>query len=54
LMGQPALAKQAAERLMSARKTFTISGWRKTQFCKNTAQLDAEIAALRAAGLSEG
>lgn len=53
LMGQPTLAKQTAERLLSVRKTFTISGWEKTQFRKDTAQLAAEIAALRAAGLPE-
>lgn len=53
-MGQPALARQSADKLLIARKSFTISGWEKTQFRKDTAQLAADIAALRAVGLPEG
>ena len=45
-------AKRTAVRLMAARPTFTIAGWRKTQFMrKDKARVDADEAALRAAGL---
>jgi adenylate cyclase len=52
--GQPELAKQTAERFLAARPKFTIASWRNTQFRADTAQLEAEMAALRAAGLPEG
>ena len=48
---QPEQAKQAAEQLLSVRRDFTIEAWAKTQFRADTAGLEADIAALRAAGL---
>jgi len=48
---QPEQAKQAAEQLLSVRRDFTIDAWAKTQFRADTAGLEADIAALRAAGL---
>jgi len=53
--GQPGEAKRAAERLMAARPGFTIAGWRKTQFIRrDEARIEADAAALRAAGLPSG
>ena len=52
--GQPAEARQAAERLLAARRNFTIAGWLKTQFLRDAARLEADVAALRAAGLPIG
>jgi adenylate cyclase len=52
--GQPAEARQAAERLLAARRNFTIAGWLKTQFRRDAARLEADVAALRAAGLPMG
>jgi len=52
--GQREQAKQTAERLLAARPKFTIASWRNTQFRADTAQLEADMAALRAAGLPEG
>jgi adenylate cyclase len=49
--GQPEQAKLTAERLLSARPKFTIESWKNTQFRADTAQLEADIAALRAAEL---
>jgi adenylate cyclase len=49
--GQPEQAKQAAEQLLSIRRDFTIAAWENTQFRADTAGLEADIAALRAAGL---
>ena len=37
--------------LRSIRKDFTIDSWANTQFRADTAGLDADIEALRAAGL---
>jgi adenylate cyclase len=52
---QPEEAKRAAEQLLVARPNFTISGWLKTQFNRrDTAQVEADAAALRAAGLPLG
>jgi hypothetical protein len=36
---------------LSLRRDFTIASWAKTQFQADTARLEADIAALRAAGL---
>jgi adenylate cyclase len=52
--GQPELAKQTAVRLLAARPKFTIASWKNTQFRADTKQLEADMAALRAAGLPEG
>ena len=49
--GQPDEAKRTAERLLAARRDFTIASWLKTQFRRDAARLEADIAALRAAGL---
>ncbi len=51
---QPELAKQTAEKLLSVRPSFTIEAWVHTQFRSDKSQLDADIDALRAAGLSMG
>jgi adenylate cyclase len=51
--GQPDEAKRTAERLFAARRDFTIASWLKTQFRRDAARLEADIAALRAAGLPE-
>ena len=48
---QPEQAMQAAEQLLSVRRDFTIAAWANTQFHADSARLDAEVAALRAAGL---
>ena len=52
--GQADEAKQTAQCLLAARRNFTIASWLKTQFRRDTARLDAEIAALRAAELPMG
>ena len=52
--GQPELAKQTAQRFLAARPKFTIASWKKTQFRADTRQLEADMAALRAAGVPEG
>lgn len=44
-------AKRAAEQLLSVRRDFTIAAWANTQFRADAAGLEADIAALRAAGL---
>jgi len=46
-------AKNAAAQLLNAVPDFTISGWISTQFRSNTAEFEADIAALRAAGLPD-
>ena len=48
---RPELARQTAERFLGLRPTFTVAGWRNTQFRRNQAQLDAEVGMLQAAGL---
>jgi adenylate cyclase len=50
-IGQGQEAKRMAERLLSVRRDFTITAWASTQFRSDEAQLEADIAALRAAGL---
>jgi hypothetical protein len=52
--GQPELGKQTAERRLSARPKFTIASWKNTQFRADTAQLEADMAAIRAAGPPAG
>src|SRR6516225_912316 len=42
-------AKQTAKRLLTARPNFTIASWLKIQLLRDTARLDADVAALRAA-----
>ena len=51
---QPDEAKRAAKRLLAARRDFTIASWLKTQFRRDTARLEADVAALRAAELPMG
>ncbi|MCZ6592836.1 MAG: adenylate cyclase [Alphaproteobacteria bacterium] len=48
---RPAEAKRTAEQLLSIRRDFTIAAWAKTQFRADKAGIEADIAALRAAGL---
>ncbi len=50
-LGQPEEAKRTAEQLMSIRRDFTIAAWANTQFRADTAGFEADIAALRDAGL---
>jgi adenylate cyclase len=52
--GQPDDAKQTAKSLLEARRDFTIASWLKTQFRRDKARLQADVAALRAAGLPMG
>ena len=52
-LGQPEKAKAWATRLLLAEPKFTISSWTDTQFRKDTSRLEAEMAALRAAGLPD-
>jgi adenylate cyclase len=52
--GQADKSKDAAARLMAARRDFTIASWRKTQFRRDKARLEADAAALRVAGLPAG
>jgi adenylate cyclase len=49
--GRSDAAKQTAGQLLSARKGFTVSSWVKTQYRADKVQLEADIAALAAAGL---
>jgi adenylate cyclase len=51
---QPERAKQAAEQLLSVRRDFTVAAWAKTQFRADGARLEADMAALLAAGLPMG
>jgi adenylate cyclase len=52
--GQAEDAKQAANLLLVTRPNFTIAAWLKTQLLRDAARLDADVAALRAAGLPTG
>jgi len=52
--GQAEEARRTAEELMAARPNFTITGWLKTQFIRDTARIESDAAALRAAGLPMG
>ena len=49
--GRPGEAKRTAEQLLSIRRDFTITAWSKTQFRADREGIEADIAALRAAGL---
>jgi adenylate cyclase len=49
--GQPDQAKRTAERFLSARPNFTITSWLKTQTIRDAAHLEADVNALRSAGL---
>jgi adenylate cyclase len=51
--GQPDEARRTAERLLAARRDFTIASWLKTQFRRDAARLETDIAALRSVGLPE-
>ena len=53
-VGQAEEARRTAEELMAARPNFTIAGWLKTQFIRDTGRIEADTAALRAAGLPMG
>jgi adenylate cyclase len=48
---RPAEARRTAEQLLSLRRDFTIAAWAKTQFRADKAGIEADMAALRAAGL---
>ncbi len=48
---RPAEAKRTAEQLLSVRRDFTIAAWAKTQYRADKAGIEADITALRAAGL---
>jgi hypothetical protein len=50
---RPDLARQAAERLIAVRPTFTVARGLKTRFRKDKTQLEFEANALRAAGLPD-
>jgi adenylate cyclase len=49
--GQPDQANHTAERFLSARPNFTITSWLKTQTIRDAGHLEADINALRSAGL---
>ncbi len=51
---RPELARKTAERFLNLRPTFSVAGWLKTQFRRDKSQLEAEAAALIAAGLPQG
>jgi adenylate cyclase len=46
-------ARETARQLLAARPHFTISGWRRTQSRKDTEQMAADSASLRAVGIPE-
>lgn len=51
-INKPEEAKAVGRQLLSIRRDFTIDAWADTQFFRtNRAQLESDIAALRAAGL---
>lgn len=52
-VGQSEKAEAWATQLLLAEPKFTVSSWIETQFRKDTAGLEAEAAALRAAGLPD-
>jgi adenylate cyclase len=47
-------AKETATRLLAARPNFTIGAWARTQFRRDKARVEDDIAALRAVGLPPG
>ena len=53
--GRPEEARRTAKQLLAARPNFTVAAWLKTQFShRDTAQIEADAAALRAAGVPTG
>jgi len=52
-IGQPEKAQAWAKQLLLAEPNFTIGSWTETQFRIDTDRLEAEMAALRAAGLPD-
>jgi adenylate cyclase len=52
-LGQPEKANAWATQLLLTEPKFTISSWTDTQFRKDAVRLQAEMAALRAAGLPD-
>ena len=52
-LGRHEESRAEAERLLQARPKFTIASWRQTQFYHDPARLEADVAALREAGLPE-
>jgi adenylate cyclase len=51
---QPNEAKQTVKRLLALRPNLTIESWLKTQFRCDTDRVNADVAALRGAGLPRG
>jgi adenylate cyclase len=51
--GRPERARQAAARLLSVRREFTITAWLRTQLRRDATQLAQEAASLRAAGVPD-
>ena len=51
--GRPEQARQAAARLLSVRREFTITAWLRTQLRRDATQLAQEVASLRAAGVPD-
>jgi adenylate cyclase len=51
--GRHGEARDALARLLTAQPRYTLGAWIKSQFRSDTAELNADIAALRAAGLPE-
>ena len=49
--GRPEEAKRTAEQLLAIRRDFTVTAWAKTQFRADQAGIEADKAALQAAGL---
>jgi adenylate cyclase len=52
-LGQPEKVKFWASQLLAAQPSFTVASWMDTQVRKDVAALEAEAAALRAAGLPD-
>ncbi len=50
-LGRNEASKAEAARLLEARPNFTIASWRQSQFYRDTARLEADVSALREAGL---
>ena len=53
LAGRVDQARETVRQLLALRPHITISGWARTQFRKDTDQMAADTAALRAAGIPE-
>ncbi|MGH7124089.1 MAG: tetratricopeptide repeat protein, partial [Stellaceae bacterium] len=52
-LGRIEAARETARELLAARPHVTISGWARMQFRRDTEQMAADLAALRAAGVPE-